>query len=211
MGKKEKDIKRQNDEFYKQYNYIRDDKKERLIEDENQKAENKDNRIESEFERMIIHMKLALLEYVDHQGLPLCETLDDTNLENYVTHVLNGCPRAIRVTEDDEVAEADKPTKPTKSSPEELCKTIVEIEELQEEIDMVVTDTVRKLGENDIFNEYIKNTYPDDPNKIFEEQTLYPVLRKRLIKLSGSVEKYNNWVNRLGVYEYENIKQKMKL
>jgi hypothetical protein len=122
--------------------------------------------------------------------------------------VLNGCPRAIRAEEEVVEAVVDKPTK---SSPEELCKTIVEIEELQEEIDMIVNDTVRKLGENDIFNEYIKNTYPDDPNKIFEEQTLYPVLRKRLIKLSGSVEKYNIWVNRLGLYEYEKIKQKLKL
>jgi hypothetical protein len=209
MGKKEKDIKRQNDDFYKEYNYVIDEKKEHLVEDEKQKVINHNHQLDNNFETMVSNIKLRMLEYVDHQGLPICQTLEDLNLENYITYVLNGCPRVISIQVDDEPEQKEAPISPCTN--DEYRAILNDVDCIQRDIDISLQDIVTNLGEYDIFTEYIKSNYPDNPDKILEKNLLFPILKKRLIKLSGGVEKYNNWVNRVGLYEYRKIKQTMKL
>jgi hypothetical protein len=206
MGKKEKDIKRQNDNFYKEYNFTRDDKKERLIEDEEDKETEKHKQVEAGFENMLSNMKLRMLEYVTHQGLPLCQKLDDTNIENYISHILNGCPRAITHIDVEDYTEVIM----TQPSPGEHLNTLYEIDKIQQDIDEIIKNTITKLGEFDIFKEYINHAYSNNPYKILEESRLFPVLRKRMIKMSGSVEKYNEWVYRVGAYEYRKLEESIK-
>lgn len=205
MGKKEKEIKRQTDQFYKEYNYIRDDKKECMEEDENQKLIDKEENSMLHFDNLLLNIKHKLLDYVDHRGLPICEKLDDTNIANYVLHLINGCPTSISNTMVEEPIVECGVVKKMKDN--ENLLDLDEIDKLQAEIDSGINSMVTKLGEFDIFQEYIKHAYPDNPSKILEERILLPLLRRRMIKISGSVDKYNEWVNRIGLYEYKKIEK----
>jgi hypothetical protein len=205
MGKKEKDIKRQNDDFYKEYNYIRDDKKDMAEEDMIVYEENKAELQDDKFDDMLLTIKRNILEYVDHQGLPLCEKLDDVNLETYVNYVLSGCPVKIN-TSHNEILEENVGDNFDIDVCNNNIKTLTsEIDKIQSEINNTKEAAITKLGEHDIFLEYIKSVYPDDPDMFFKESTIFPLLRKRMIKMSGNIEKYNDWVTRVGSYEYKKL------
>lgn len=45
---------------------------------------------QSYFDEFIQDLKFELIEYIDHQALPLCENLDYINLSNYVEYLIKG-------------------------------------------------------------------------------------------------------------------------
>jgi hypothetical protein len=207
MGKKEKEIKHEISEYNKKINYVRDYKKEQLVEDELMEIQNKKERNESNFDNMLLNIKRNIMEYVDHQGLPICQTLNDTNIENYAVHILRGCPKPFENSVVDERIETNDEKQidvfDIETSKTNTLTMTSEINELQHDIEIIKKETITRMGEHDIFKEYIQHAYAGIPNKIDEEKKLFPLLRKRMIKMSGGIDKYNNWVNRIGLYEYK--------
>lgn len=95
MGKKEKNIKKLNTEYYNEQN--RDEKDFNSFKSEEDirfKQELELENKEYKFNKVVNNVKKNMFEYIDHQGLALLENLNHENLENYVQFVINGCPKS---------------------------------------------------------------------------------------------------------------------
>jgi len=193
MGKKEKDINKQNKK------YLADEEKrlgnkvarysENPVEEEKRKRD-KLERDKFDFTRSNILEKLV--DYTSHRGLALCETIDNVNLENYITHLIKPRPLVS-------FSEVDKYDDESIVSKEKPSVTVEELDLLAIDCERVKAEMIFSLGKDKLTNDW----------KEFDRELFGRDLHVELIKKFGT-DRYNDMVNNLGTHVYKQIILKEK-
>lgn len=200
MGKKEEEIKRINTEYYKERNKI--DNHHKIKELEYEKKSKLQIEAQESFEKthMFVSSVISDLKgYSEQQGLPLCEYLDEVNVENYINFVVGGCPS--KVTGIKKIKHVEPPI-------EQAVKVKFE---MTPEIKKMKEDIITKAGEHDILTEYLREHYPNGIPENTTEKEIMDLLRTTLIRVSRGEKKYYDVVKRLGTYHYNNTAKKLNL
>ena len=209
MGKKEKEIKRINAAYYKERNRLDNSKKIKEIEFEKNRKIEIDAQEAAEKQQVFLSDVIGELKgYSEQQGLPLCEYLDEVNLENYINFVLEGCPSSvapIKQLKKHNFTHEENPTVKFKIANTELKSY------KDKETEKLKHDIIIKAGEYDILSEYLKEHYPKGIPSDTTEKIIMDQLRVRLIRISGGNHKYTALVEKLGKYHYNNTRKKLNL
>lgn len=209
MGKKEKEIKRINAEYYRERNKVDTSEQIKEMEREKQcKIEIDAQEAEEKNQVFLSGVIRELKEYSDQQGLPLCEYLDEINMENYISFVLEGCPliaRPIKQTKKQSVTHKETPSVKFKIANTELKSY------QDKETEKLKQDIIVKAGEYDILTEYLKEHYPKGIPSDTTEEIIMNKLRVKLIRISGGEHKYIEVVEKFGRHHYNNARKKLNL
>jgi len=217
MGKKEKAIKKLNNEFYKEYNQENAEKAFKLevatgvakqkIVDEREKAEERR-------EELCSAILEELNEYTSHQGLDLSVSRD--NMVRYIgfflgeREVVQNKKVIVQTStkkRDVFVKHVEKP-KP-KEVKEVKVEEVVPIVE-DPEITMMKLDIQWRSGEDDIVQSYLNENYKGRMPEGWKWEELKDHLREKLMKI-GSQQKYEDLVRHIGEQNYLAAKTKIGL
>ena len=192
MGKKEKEIASKNAEYYREMNhsihneYI-------AYEQEQEQIAYKNRLLEEEaidlLDNTVDEVKKELKTYAYDTSLPLCETLDLFNLENYISFVLVGCPEPKRK----KVETSKKQPDVEIMSGEEYTSLCSENIQLTAECDRILNLNFKSLGEDEMNRSY---------SEFFKGTAFTSLNKKELIKRVGTKE-YDKVVLTLGQIEYQ--------
>ena len=196
MGKKEKDIAKQNSDYYKEVNEewnFEEDEDDILQYENNLLSEIENGRLDN----VVYDVKKELLNYVSQESLPLCENLDLINLENYINFILCGCP--IRKQK------LSKIVKPIVKNDYYEVVTIEEMRVIEEDIKNIKQNIIQTLGEDFLLNAYNTELRVVSTKK---GKTCIDVLllnfRKSCIKKVGA-NVYWDKVDLIGCTEYDRL------
>lgn len=212
MGKKEKKIKQLNSEFYKIYNSVNTPKiytetREEILD---RIHEEKIEQEERKFDNVVKQINDELLEYVDQQGLSLLEnkTLFIINLHNYIDFCTQNASNIKSKTLSNTKETRDQLEQEQDEEPSYL-ENNEEISE--EELTQLRKNTIIKLGEFEIFKDYITHNIKkkERGEALLDEKNITNKLRNELIKIAGTEEYYKH-VNILGEYEYKLIEERLE-
>lgn len=154
MGKKEKEISKQNAEYYKEVNECYDDTRENeydIIQYEN------DLQIEADqtlFDDVVSDIQKGLMQYATEESLPLCENLDLINLENYINFLLCGCPatrKKIERIEPEHEVDYNDYIEPEIENEDKTA------DEIEDDIKNIKTKIIESLGEELLLASYNKD------------------------------------------------------
>jgi hypothetical protein len=213
MGKKEKEIKRLNSEFYKEYNNNLEGvhiKKERAAADKLQEICDKKDAKTQLVNHVAYRTMSDMKEYTDYQGLELCGCLDITNMENFINFVIQSCD--VKNNWSDKKVEKEevfvKPiieilVKPTKSSDES-------VEDIERDTIRIREQCIIDAGEYDLLRDFVDSNYDGVYPPNTDPDELMSMIRKRMIKIARSEQRYYDVVKRFGNYHYENIAKSLK-
>lgn len=216
MGKKEKAIKKLNNEFYKEYNHENAEKafnremaegiaKQKIV-DEHEKAE-------EDRENLCSAILEEFNEYTSHQGLELSVSRD--NMVRYIGFFL-GEREVVRNKKvvvktsakkrDAFVKHVDKP------------KPVVEVKKVEKKVNVVEDPEIRFLrldiqwrsGEDDVVQSYLNEHYK---GRLPDEWTRFELtnhLREKLMKIGGQ-QKYEDLIRHIGEQNYLAAKTRIGL
>ena len=213
MGKKERDIKKLNNDFYKEYNNenIEHDIKneEREFEQERLFLE-KHERDDDAFNIVMHGIINEMREYTINQGLCLCENISTENVNNFMEFIMTQPSYRKPITRI-----VDNPPIDTRPCIEDIIKSThdlnKEIKDIDEEIVRRRDEFIIENGEDMIFTDYIKINYNGEVPSDMNIQGTKDLLRKKLIKIAGSSDKYYKLVNSFGEAKYAYYEQKIGL
>ena len=195
MGKKEKEIASKNAEYYREMNHSLHNEY-LALEQEQEQIAYETRLLEEEaidlMENTVNQVLKELKTYAYDMSLPLCESLDLINLENYISFVLVGCPEPKRKKQEFNeyvVVEEEKPLM-SHDEYESLCS---ELKELTADCDRIKNQNYKSLGEDEMNRSY---------SEFFKGTTFTSEKQKEIIKRVGTKE-YNKVVLTLGQIEYE--------
>uniref|UniRef100_A0A6C0LV88 Uncharacterized protein n=1 Tax=viral metagenome TaxID=1070528 RepID=A0A6C0LV88_9ZZZZ len=190
MGKKERDIKQKNKEYWNDMN-SQEIANNKFIADENRRHEkmNIEEKKTRLFEDMTEHIGNTLREYSNDEGLPLCETLDSDNLTNYIKYIISGRSTITKPKKETPQEETPKETVYDSLLEQKYIQSKQRLEETKTRIDKFIFS----LGEGDLKNEWLKEKHTQPVN-----------LQRRLRDKFGD-NKYEDLVMRIGTHLYERL------
>lgn len=182
MGKKEKDIKRQNAEFYKEYNN-QDGEKEFMeyvayVEKEDM-AREKLEEVAHEEERVCNSVVRSLNDYSNEQGLDLNVSAD--NMLNYI-RFFGQCEKK------EPVIRREPPPQP----PQPVPRPTVSYDATKDpEIQRLVHTIIIKSGEDQILDDYLAEFHEGEVPPGMTRDTVFAGIRKKLLKMYGNADYYS--------------------
>lgn len=224
MGKKERDIKKLNKEFYKEYNNenaeLEAKKEEIAFRNEMKDTVARDKALEDR-ERLTRGVVDELTEYCQYQGLDLTFTVE--NMENYIGFFQgermqkeNDKVEEVKVVKkkkdvfvkhkDDEGVTPVHPRPGTKSGDTEGYTPVVD-----PEIARMKSYIIRKSGEDDLVQAYLNENYNGLPPHGWTFEKVTSRLREKLIKAAGGSSNYFTVIDRIGNHNYEKTRKFLDL
>lgn len=205
MGKKEKIIKKLNNEFYKEYNR-ENEENEMIIEskefDARREKEDKlyeDSELVSDVAATIIH---EMKEHVAYDGLCLCENLDIINTENFIEY-LKKSPTMISRDCLDETREPEDTR--TLSEIQQSIREINKKIQRDDECINYYTKKIRSQGENILFDEFIDEYHDGEIPNGYTRENLMGIFRDQMIKMAKGEERYYDFAQDIAELYHEKL------
>ena len=218
MGKKERNIKKLNNEFYKEYNNenleLEMKKEEKIFDDKRQEEADEEKAFEDR-ERLARHIVSELTEYADYQGLEL--SVSEDNMFNYIGFFLGERARkevkgieTVRVAEKKDVFVKHVVVETTENDSEVRSADVI-VERVEDpEIVAMRNEIIRKSGEDTLTQSYLNENYGGEMPQGWKWKELTDHLRSKFIKLGGKYN-YEKVVDGIGKYNYDRASKRIGL